>query len=117
VFQALSGGRLALIAFVVHRIVGCAASSPSGGAPCSAVFCQSEEIWRDRRNVAKVHDSYQWQKLFWVGLGLLPYAVVGDGLRNDEMAVTLFCLIGGAAGLVVWSRVNDAPTAAVPASR
>ena len=48
------------------------------------------------------HDSYQWQKLFWIGLGLLPYAVIGDGLRNGELVVTSFCLGGGSVGLLFW---------------
>lgn len=119
VFRALSGeGNSLLIAFalfigllIVLRVV------PAVVRRVLPFSVKAKEIWRDRRNIAKVHDSYQWQKLFWIGLGLLPYAVVGDGLRYDEMAVMLFCLIGGAAGLVVWSRVDDAPTAAVPASR
>jgi hypothetical protein len=33
---------------------------------------EAKQIWSDRRQVAKLHDSYQWQKLFWVALGLLP---------------------------------------------
>src|SRR5437763_1474237 len=32
---------------------------------------EAKEIWRERRFIAKRHDSYQWQKLFWIGLGLL----------------------------------------------
>ena len=62
--------------------------------------------WAERRFLAKRHDSYQWQKLFWIGLGLLPYALIGDGLRTGEMLVTLICLLGGGAGLFLWRRVN-----------
>src|SRR5467141_259383 len=65
---------------------------------------EAKELWAERRNIAKRHDSYQWQKLFWIGLGLLPYAVIGDGLRNGELVVTLICLIGGSAGLLFWRR-------------
>jgi hypothetical protein len=63
-------------------------------------------IWVERRNIAKQYDSYQWQKLFWIGIGLLPHAVIGGGLRNGELVVTLICLIGGSAGLLQWQRVN-----------
>jgi hypothetical protein len=67
---------------------------------------ETKKLWAERRNIAKRHDSYQWQKLFWIGLGLLPYAFISDGLRNGELAVTLFCLIGGIAGLLFWRRVD-----------
>jgi hypothetical protein len=69
---------------------------------------EAKEIWAERRNIAKQHDSYQWQKLFWIGLGLLPYAFVGDGLRGGELALTGICLLGGGAGLLFWSRERSA---------
>jgi len=72
---------------------------------------EAKEIWTARRNIAKQYDSYQWQKLFWIGLGLLPYAVIGDGLANGERVLTLICLIGGSAGLLFWYRVNMTPSA------
>jgi len=72
---------------------------------------EAKEIWAARRNIAKQYDSYQWQKLFWIGLGLLPYVVIGDGLENGERVVTLICLIGGGAGLLFWYRVNMTPSA------
>jgi len=71
---------------------------------------EAKEIWAARRNIAKQYDSYQWQKLFWIGLGLLPYVVIGDGMGNSERVVTLICLIGGGAGLLFWYRA--APSAA-----
>jgi hypothetical protein len=72
---------------------------------------EAKELWAKRRNIAKQHDSYQWQKLFWIGLGLLPYAVISDGLRNGELVVTLICLVCGSIGLLFWRRAN------APASR
>lgn len=65
-----------------------------------------KQMWAERRDIAKRYDSYQWQKLFWIGLGLLPYAIIGDRLRNGELVVTLICLIGGSAGLLFWWRAN-----------
>jgi hypothetical protein len=72
---------------------------------------EAKKIWFDRRQVAKLHDSYQWQKLFWIGLGLLPYATIGSGLKAGEMVLTAVCLIGGGAGLLIWRKVNTAPPA------
>jgi hypothetical protein len=65
---------------------------------------EAKQIWAERRNIAKQRDSYQWQKLFWIGLGLLPYVIIGDGLTNGELVVTFICLIGGGAGLLLWRR-------------
>jgi hypothetical protein len=72
---------------------------------------EARKIWLDRRQIAKLHDSYQWQKLLWIGLGLLPYAVVGGGLRSGELVLMVICLIGGGAGLLIWRRINVAPRA------
>ncbi len=65
---------------------------------------EATAIWAERRNIAKRYDSYQFQKLFWFGLGLLPYAAIGGGLRNGELTVTLICLTCGGAGLLLWQR-------------
>jgi hypothetical protein len=73
---------------------------------------EAKLIWFDRRQIAKLHDSYQWQKLFWVGLGLLPYANAGGGLKAGEMVLTAICLIRGCAGLLIWRRINAAPPVA-----
>ena len=73
---------------------------------------ETKKIWFDRRQIAKLHDCYQWQKLFWVGLGLLPHAVGGGGLRPGEAVLTVVCLIGGGAGLLIWRRINAAPAVA-----
>jgi hypothetical protein len=72
---------------------------------------ETNELWRERRYIAKQHDAYQWQKLFWIGLGLLPYSVINDGLSNGELAVTFICLIGGGAGLLFWRQLDAARSA------
>lgn len=65
---------------------------------------EARDIWFQRRQIAKLHDSYQWQKLFWIGLGLPAYGAIAGGLRTGEQAVMLLCLVGGAAGLLFWHR-------------
>jgi hypothetical protein len=67
---------------------------------------EAKSIWAERRNTAKAYDSYQWQKLFWIGLGLLSYSFIGGGLRNGEWVLTCICLVGGGAGLLFWYRIN-----------
>lgn len=113
VFRALSGGTdriwfdLALfLALLIGLRVGPAVLRKI--LPFSA---ETKQIWFDRRQIAKQHDSYQWQKLFWVGLGLLPYAFVDGALRTGELVLTAICLIGGCAGLLIWRRINAAPPA------
>lgn len=114
VFRALSGGRdqiwieLGLfLALLVALRVGSAVLRKV--LPFSA---EVKKIWFDRRQIAKLHDSYQWQKLFWIGLGLLPHALPGNGLTAAEMVLAAICLIGGGAGLLIWRRVGGAPAAA-----
>ncbi|MBL8565398.1 MAG: hypothetical protein JNM89_06765 [Hyphomicrobiaceae bacterium] len=67
-----------------------------------------KEVWRKRRFIAKDHDSYQWQKLFWMGLGIFSHAAVGSGLGLAGYTLAAICLVGGGAGLVNWIRINDA---------
>jgi hypothetical protein len=106
VFHALSGGResewisltLFLGLLVALRVL------PAALRRALPFSDEAKATWRERRNIAKLYDSYQWQKLFWIGLGLLPYVVIGDGLRNGELVVAFICLIGGGAGLLLWHR-------------
>jgi hypothetical protein len=71
-----------------------------GVLPFSA---ETRAIWFQRRQIAKLYDSYQWQKLFWIGLGLLAFDVIG-GPQTGEQVITVFSLIGGSAGLLLWRR-------------
>ena len=67
---------------------------------------KAKEIWAGRRALAKRYDSYQWQKLFWIGLGLLPHVVTAGAAAPGEILVTVVCLIGGSVGLFIWSKVG-----------
>jgi hypothetical protein len=112
-FRALSGGAdriwidlVLFLALLIGLRVG-----PAVLRKVPPFSTEAKQIWFDRRQVAKLHDSYQWQKLFWVGLGVLPYAAVSGGLRTGEWVLTAICLIGGGAGLLMWRRINAAPPA------
>ena len=70
---------------------------------------EAREIWKARRVIAKEYDSYQWQKLFWIGLGMLPYAVFG-GLGRGGLLIASICLIGGGAGLAYWLKPKHVQT-------
>src|SRR5262245_24255703 len=59
---------------------------------------EAKKTWAERRNNAKQFDSYQWQKLFWIGVGMVPWAFVGNGLTKGELLLALACLIGGSGG-------------------
>ena len=65
---------------------------------------EAKAIWSERRKTARRHDSFQWQKLLWVGFGLVANAILVGGLKEGELLLTLICLIGGGAGLFFWRQ-------------
>jgi hypothetical protein len=60
-------------------------------------------IWSERRQIAKRYDSFQWQKLFFTGIGLCCYMLLSRELLPSTIAVSGFCVLFGAIGLVRWS--------------
>lgn len=105
-FRALAGGSdafwITVILFVV--LLMALRVGPAVLRRVLSFSADAKNLWFERRNMAKLNDSYQWQKLLWIGLGMLLYAFVGGGLRAGEFAIVLFCLIGGGAGLFFWRR-------------
>lgn len=91
---------LRLVPAVLRRVIPFAASL--------------QAVWAGRRRLAKRFDSYQWQKLFWFGLGLLLYA----GTSPQRLAVlwdlTSVCLIAGGLGLLTWRYRESQLVAATP---
>ncbi len=109
VFSALAGGNGSVGLYLVLFI---ALLMTLRVAPALLRFTlplspEAKEIWRKRRFIAKDYDSYQWQKLFWMGLGILSHAVVGGDLGLAGYTLAAICLVGGGAGLVNWIRIND----------
>ena len=58
--------------------------------------------WTHRRQIAKRYDSYQWQKLLWIGLGLLAYIAAARVFAAAVIALTVACIVAGALGLITW---------------
>ena len=106
VFRAISGGsdRALIFAVLFAGLLVALRVVPAVLRHILPFSAEAKTIWAGRRNIAKQYDSYQWQKLFWIGLGLLPYAVIGDGLKNSELVITTICLSAGGVGLLLWSR-------------
>jgi hypothetical protein len=88
---------LRVVTFAIRRLV------PFSGP--------AQHIWAQRRDLARCYDSYQWQKLFWIGLGLAAYSILFGQFRDPGIVVSVFCLLSGAAGLATWRsnrRANSA---------
>jgi hypothetical protein len=66
-----------------------------------------QKIWDDRRQAAKRHDSYQWRKLFWIGIGLAAYIALTGQFGATNVSLGAICLVSGAAGVLRWQAVNS----------
>lgn len=66
----------------------------------------AQEFWAEQRRLGKRYDSYQWQKLFWIGLGMLGYAVLFDDFARSSGFLAAFCLVTGGTGLLIWRRTR-----------
>lgn len=77
-----------------------------------------KSVWAERRHLAVRYDSYQWQKLFWIGLGLVGYAGLSDRLWSAQGCLAAACLVSGAFGLASWrGKKAQIDSAKAPAAR
>jgi hypothetical protein len=71
------------------------------------------DVWAERRRIAKRFDSYQWRKLFWMGLGLAGYWMLAGTASRAVAVLVLVTLVSGALGQMIWryraSRLPPAP--------
>jgi hypothetical protein len=81
-------GALRVISLVLRRLL-----------PCSEPV---QAVWAARRRLAKRFDSYQWRKLFWIGLGLALYALLSGQRSEGLVTLTFICLFSGSIGLGIW---------------
>lgn len=65
-------------------------------------------LWFSRRNLGKEYDSFQWRKLFWIGLGMAAYVVAYGDRTSTHLFVAEICIIGGAVAHLIWRRVPAA---------
>lgn len=70
---------------------------------------EAQQQWGKQRQLAKRYDSYQWQKLFWIGLGMSAYLAVSKQWTSAYVALAAFCVLGGIAGIFVWVKVAPPP--------
>ena len=77
-------------------------------------------VWAERRALAKRYDSYQWRKLFGLGLGWLAYLWVAGKARDVPLFLAIACIASGTLGQLFWFRHGKALAAqtnpAAPAS-
>ena len=66
----------------------------------------ARDTWAERRQFAKRYDSYQWQKMLWIGLGMLTSAVATGERDAVVLSLAAICVVSGAAGSIVWRRRN-----------
>jgi len=67
----------------------------------------AQALWTRRRQIAKRWDSYQWQKVFWIGIGLAFYIGLSGQFFTSRIVVCSFCLALGGVGLAIWRSTRS----------
>src|SRR5262245_24240816 len=62
-----------------------------------------KSAWLQTRMLAKRCDSFQWQKLLWLGAGMLAWMGIQGTIQSGPLAVALVCVASGVVGLVFWN--------------
>ena len=60
--------------------------------------------WEWRRNLARYHDSYQWRKLLWIGIGLAMGGAFGNPETGSQWVLGAVCILSGGAAEMLWRR-------------
>ncbi|MHC2336521.1 hypothetical protein [Bradyrhizobium sp. USDA 4454] len=109
VFRLLSGGddRIAVALTMFLALLLALRLVPAVCRRILPFSRKAKDLWFKRRNLGKRYDSCQWQKLFWIGLGMLPYAMISRGLGRGEIVLLAICMIGGGAGLLLWRKTDQ----------
>jgi hypothetical protein len=61
-------------------------------------------VWVYRRRLAKLADSYQWRKLFWLGVGMTAYVASAESPSRWEIGLAVAAVVSGAFAEWVWRR-------------
>jgi uncharacterized membrane protein YfcA len=67
----------------------------------------AQRVWASRRRLGRLFDSYQWRKLFWIGLGLGAYTALYRPANAYHGWLAVFCLVAGGAGLWKWNEIAE----------
>jgi hypothetical protein len=71
---------------------------------CLPFSSEVRAIWAERRQLTKRFDSYQWQKVFWLGVGMASNAIMSAKVSEMVVALIAFCLTAGGLGILSWRR-------------
>jgi hypothetical protein len=66
----------------------------------------AQAVWKSRRRLATIYDSYQWRKLFWMGLGIAFCLKLAGHSDPYMFYLAGVCICGGAIGLMTWLIVS-----------
>jgi hypothetical protein len=96
-------GRWTVVGSLLVMLLGLkgAAAIARRVVPVSAVV---RSHWEWRRELARHHDSYQWRKLVWIGVGLLAGAAVGSSDATIQWMLGAVCVLAGGVAEVFWRR-------------
>ena len=106
VYMAVTGGHLSdiwLVAFLFAILIALRIV-PMVARRVVSFSKDAKAIWWHRRSLAKKFDSYQWQKLFWVGLGIFIYLGVRGNPARVSLYLAIACVVFGGLGLLFWIR-------------
>jgi len=68
-------------------------------------------VWAERRALARRYDSYQWRKLFGLGLGWILYLLVAGKAQDVPLFLGVACTASGALGQLFWFKRSKTLTA------
>jgi hypothetical protein len=95
-------GKVILLFLLMLFGIKALAALARGIIPTSQVV---RECWAWRRELARYHDSYQWRKLLWFGVGIL--ASWPTGLRGSwQIPLGASCIGSGLIAQFLWRRVE-----------
>lgn len=100
-----SGSSWALIPFLV-LILFLTRVLPAAARVVIPFSHKVKHFWAERRRIAKRYDSYQWQKLFWIGAGLALYTALPGRFTLTRAVVAGACLVSGFLGQLAWRAVR-----------
>ena len=69
----------------------------------------TKAAWGQYRQLGKRFDSYQWRKLFWVGVGVAACSIWSNRLSVATISVSTICMVAGALGYAAWRNIARRP--------